>query len=265
MKRCSWLLLLILVVPAFIALGGLLAVRLDWFEPHPVRDERVFIFRDDFENAATFLDLYPKDLSRWHGRQLVPEKNTLDISREKARSGSQSIKCFASVKSNDITSKSDVLREQVHFVKGDHVWSEVWFWLKGGASAEHVFLWDLESSGKWQSPGRRVYLQKGDIIASDLGKWFSSNLFRQPYDRAVPFPTERWVRLRVHLFLSENSDGIMEIWQDDTKVIDARGQTLPTAKAVYDRLEVGLTANGSTEHEHTLYVDDVTISNRVFW
>jgi hypothetical protein len=73
------------------------------------------------------------------------------------------------------------------------------------------------------------------------------------------------VRLRVHLFLSEKSDGVMEVWQDDTKVIDAHGQTLPTAKTIYDRLEVGLTANGSTEHAHTLYVDDVSISNRPLW
>ncbi|WP_395737712.1 heparin lyase I family protein [Prosthecobacter sp.] len=258
-------LLLSLAVLAFIALGVLIAVRLDWFAEYPVRDEKPFTFHDDFEGAATFLDLYPKDLSRWHGRQLVPEQNTIDISREQAHSGQQSVKCFASVKRNDVTSKSDVEREQLHFVKGDHVWSEAWFWLKAGAGSEHVFLWDLETTRKWQSPGRRVYLQKGDIIASDLGKWFSSHIFRQPHGRSSPFPTERWVRLRVHLFLSEKSDGIMEIWQDDIKVIDARGQTLPTAKTVYDRLEVGITANGSTAQEHTLYMDDVTISNRAFW
>jgi hypothetical protein len=137
--------------------------------------------------------------------------------------------------------------------------------LKGGASAENVFLWDLESSTKWQSPGRRVYLQKGDAITSDLGKWFSSSVFHQPPDRALRFPLDRWVRLRVHLLLSEKADGVMEVWQDETKIIDAYGQTLPTVKTIYDRLEVGLTANGSTEHAHTLYVDDVSISNRPLW
>jgi hypothetical protein len=73
------------------------------------------------------------------------------------------------------------------------------------------------------------------------------------------------VRLRVHLLLSEKADGVMEVWQDETKIIDAYGQTLPTVKTIYDRLEVGLTANGSTEHAHTLYVDDVSISNRPLW
>ncbi|MBX7207169.1 MAG: hypothetical protein K1X78_02550 [Verrucomicrobiaceae bacterium] len=257
--------LLSVVLLTVATLAGLLAVRMDWFEPIPARNESAFVFRDSFEKAAVFRDLFPQDLSRWHGIQQVPERNTIDLSTEKAHSGQQSLKCFASVKRNDITSKSDVERELLHFVKGDHVWSECWLWLKGGSSAEHVFLWDLESSHKWQSPGRRIYLQKGDVIASDLGKWFFSNIFRQPPQQAVPFPFDRWVRLRVHLFLSEQSDGIMEIWQDDTKVIDAHGQTLPTARTIYDRLEVGITANGSTEHAHTLYVDDVTISRRAFW
>ncbi|MFZ4764770.1 MAG: heparin lyase I family protein [Roseimicrobium sp.] len=258
-------LLLIIVAVLFVTLAILLAGHLDWFTPVPVRNEHAFTFRDGFENAGTFLDLYPKDLSRWHGWQLVPEGSTNELTTEVVHSGRQALKCFASVKRNDVTSKADVLREQLHFIKGDHVWSECWFLLKGGTSAENVFLWDLESSIKWQSPGRRVYLEQGDVIASDLGKWFSSSVFRQPPDRALRFPLDRWVRLRVHLFLSEESDGLMEVWQDDTKVIDAHGQTLPTAKTIYDRLEVGLTANGSTEHAHTLYVDDVSISNRALW
>jgi hypothetical protein len=255
-------LLLIIAALAVVALAVLLAMRLDWFEPSPVRNESTFTFRDDFENAASFLDLFPKDLSRWHGTQQVPRENPIALSSEFAHSGKQSLKCTAAAKRNDVTAKADVLREQLHFIKGDHVWSQCWFLLKGDASAAHVFLWDLEASYKWQSPGRRVFLQEGDRVASDLGKWFSSSVFSQPSDRAVAFPRDRWVRLRVHLFLSEKADGVMEVWQDETKVIDARGQTLPTAKTIYDRLEVGITANGSTEHAHTLYVDDVVISNR---
>lgn len=65
-----------------------------------------------------------------------------------------------------------------------------------------------------------------------------------------------------HLYLTENDDGRMEVWQDGEKVIAARGQTLPTARTVYDRLQVGLTANSNREQSHTCYVDDVTISNR---
>ena len=70
------------------------------------------------------------------------------------------------------------------------------------------------------------------------------------------------MELRVHLFLSEGGDGRMEVWQDGTKVLDATGQTLPTARTIYDRLQVGLTANGNRMHAQTLFVDDVAISNR---
>jgi hypothetical protein len=171
-------LLLIIVAIGFITLAVLLAGHLDWFKSVPVGNKHAFTFGDGFEDAGTFLDLYPKDLSRWHGRQLVPDESKSELSTEVVHSGQQALKCFASVERNDVTSKADVLREELHFIKGDHVWSECWFLLKGGASAENVFLWDLESSTKWQSPGRRVYLQKGDVIASDLGTTCRSQIDR---------------------------------------------------------------------------------------
>ncbi len=42
--------------------------------------------------------------------------------------------------------------------------------------------------------------------------------------------------------------------------IRTRGGTLPTASTVYDRLQVGITANGNTTDAHRVYVDDVVIS-----
>ena len=46
---------------------------------------------------------------------------------------------------------------------------------------------------------------------------------------------------------------------DDQLLIDGRGQTMPLASAVYDRLEVGITANpvGVTT---ILFSDDIQIS-----
>jgi hypothetical protein len=254
--------LLIAVAVSVITAVGVAAMRLDWFEPQPVRDERAFSFSDGFENAATFRDLFPPDRSRWHGRQLMPDNNAVELTTDVAHSGSHALKCSAVARRGGVTSKADVERAGLHFANGDHVWSECWLLLKGGGTGENVFLWDLETTQKWQSPGRRLYLQSGGVLASDLGKWFRAPTFRQPRDHAVRFPRDRWVQLRVHLFLSDESDGTMEVWQDGAKVIDARGQTLPTAKTVYDRLQVGITANGSTEHAYTLYVDDVVVSNR---
>jgi hypothetical protein len=245
-----------------VAFAGVVSAWLDWWEPRPVRDQRPFTFSDDFESGSTFADLVPKDGSRWHGRQLEPEQNGVELTTEVAHSGKQSLKCYAVPSRSDATSKADIQRGQLAFTEGDHVWSECWLLLKGGSSGEHVFLWDLETSRKWRSPGRRLYLQTGDVVASDLGKWAFAPTFRQPWDRGVPFPKDRWVRLRVHMLLAGGKNGTIQVWQDETKVLDANGQTLPTGKTVYDRLQVGVTANGSREHEHTLYVDDVIISNQ---
>jgi hypothetical protein len=247
---------------ALLAVAGIASVRLDWWEAAPLRDERAFTFRDDFEGASTFADLFPKDGSRWHGRQWIPEENVVALTTEVAHSGRQSLKCRAVASRVGLTSKADLERGGMRFTNGDDVWAQCWLLLKGGGSAGSVFVWDLEASRKWQSPGRRLYLQPGDVLASDLGKWFYAPTFRQPWSRRVVFPRDRWVRLRVHLLLATGKGGVMEVWQDDAKVLDAHGQTLPTAKTVYDRLQVGLTANSSTEQEQTMYVDDVVISNR---
>ncbi len=245
-----------------LTLAAIVSGRCDWWDPPPVHDSAPFVFAEDFENASTLADLFPKDTSRWHGRQLIPEDNVVELTGETAHSGRRSLKCHAAATRGGITSKADLERGGLHFVKGDHIWSQCWLLLQGEGDGASVFVWDLEASRKWQSPGRRLYLQPGGVLASDLGKWLFAPTFRQPWDHGAPFPKDRWVRLKVYLFLSEQADGAMEVWQDDTKVLDGHGQTLPTAKSVYDRLQVGLTANGNPEHAYTLYVDDVIISNR---
>ena len=46
-------------------------------------------------------------------------------------------------------------------------------------------------------------------------------------------------------------------------VLDERGQTLPLASAVYDSLEIGISAHSFGPEPATVYVDDVTISDTV--
>ena len=67
--------------------------------------------------------------------------------------------------------------------------------------------------------------------------------------------------------LSEKEDGVVELWQDGTRIVDARGQTLPLAHSIYNSLEVGISARSISVHSigplpATLYVDDVSISNQ---
>ena len=68
--------------------------------------------------------------------------------------------------------------------------------------------------------------------------------------------------MKAHLKLSEKDDGVIELWQDGTKIVDARGQTLPLAHSIYNYLEVGITAHSTRPRPVTLYVDDVSISDR---
>ena len=224
-----------------------------------------FVFRDGFEHAVKMEDLFPRDFSRWHGWQREAgtgaTANEVALTTERVHSGAQALKCVAAPYDGHTASKADIERGRLRFVKGDDVWFRGSYWLKGGTDASLVFLWDLESTEWRNSPGRRLYLQNGETLASDLGKWWSGKTFRAA--RGAPkFPKERWVELRVHLFLSENNDGRMEVWQDGTKVIDAIGKTLPTARTIYNRLQVGLTANGNRTHPQTLFVDDIVLSNR---
>jgi hypothetical protein len=262
-KRRRSRLLLALLLAAGATATVVASVRLDWWEPVPQPAAEPIGFADGFEHAADLAALFPADGGRWHAAQRQPDSGVVELSPAIVRSGTTALKLYAPAYDGRTASKSDVVRGGLRFVKGDHVWSTAWYHLVGGTDATHLFLWDLEASDKYQSPGRRLYLQAGERLASDLGKWeFGGPTFRQPPGGGVAFPKDRWVRVRVHLFLSDGPDGLMEVWQDDVMVLNGSGQTLPTAKTVYDRLQVGITANGNRRDAQVLYVDDVRISNR---
>jgi hypothetical protein len=158
-------------------------------------------------------------------------------------------------------SKADLQLTGLAFGVGDHVWSSGWYFLENAPDSRWTFLWDLEDSDLMNSPGRRLYLSEGEALASDLGKWWTDEVFRQPWDGFVPFPSGRWVELVVHLYLSQAENGVLEVWQDGALVLFGQGQTLPVRGSVFDRMQVGITANGNTDHAQVLYVDDVTLSS----
>jgi len=91
-------------------------------------------------------------------------------------------------------------------------------------------------------------------------KWLEKPTFKPPKDLDVTFPRNKWVHVKVHFFLSEKADGVAELWLDGKKVIEGKGQTLPFDGVVYDRLEVGISANPK-KTTTVLFVDDVTVSD----
>jgi hypothetical protein len=50
------------------------------------------------------------------------------------------------------------------------------------------------------------------------------------------------------------------MWLDGRQVIGADGPTLPLADILYDRLEIGITANESTTSE--VFVDDMKVDRQ---
>ena len=95
--------------------------------------------------------------------------------------------------------------------------------------------------------------------AKRLGERQPSGAFRKVCHKR----SGRWAR---HAGVSNSSsEGVLEVWQDDSKVLDSHCQTLPTAATIYDRLQTGITAHSSHQNAVTLHVDDVELSNRPLW
>lgn len=232
--------------------------------PAPVKS---FVFHEDFEAAKTMGDLFARKTDSWgrtenEGGQTI-DCNSVLLTSEHTHTGRQALKCIATPSADGKkVSKADIECDGLRFKKGDHVWFSGWFWLPGDTDASQVFLWDLETSQLRNSPGRRLFLQDGESVASDLGKWWNAKAFRQPAATSVKFPKDRWVFVKIHLMLSEGNDGHMQVWQDGVRVLDATGKTLPRAGTIYDRMQVGVTANSRTNRTQTVYIDDVTLSNR---
>jgi len=233
---------------------------------------------DDFENATTVHDLIGIE-REWTsltlqgpGAPTVPDyvklrqqilkregdflDNRVEPSAERAHRGKKSLRVYAVPASRKMPlTKSSLDTELLHFVKGDHFWFSGWFFLEQGRPTTIV---DLECSFVDQGPGMRVLFTEQLRPYMEL-KWMDKPTFKPQKNSDVVFPRSRWVHVKVHWYLSEREDGVAQLWFDGKKVIDEQGQTLPFDGVVYDRLEIGISANpkGTTT---VLFVDDVTVS-----
>jgi len=157
-----------------------------------------------------------------------------------------------------VTAKASLSTELLHFVKGDDVWISCWCRVPADSGMPFTVL-DLETTWIENHPGIRVAIADGRHVCLQL-KSLGNPYYRQPPGQEVDFPRGRWVRLRVHLGLTEAEDGVIEVWQDDRKIIDTRGRTLVLAGAIYNSLEIGISAYNEQRRPATLFVDDVEIS-----
>ena len=238
-------------------------------------------FNDDFEGAETIHDLIgidrgwtsftlqsPKaptveDYVRLRKRILTAQADFLDNriepSGEVAHGGQTALKSYSVPRSGDaVTNKASIGTELIHFVRGDDVWFAGWYYVPV-ESAMPFTLMDLETTWFKEHPGIRIMVFGNKHLGIEL-KWGTKPTYRQPKEREIAFPRAQWVHLKFHITLSERADGVVELWQDGVKIVDAQGQTLPLTHSIYNSLEVGISAHSFGQKASTLYVDDISIS-----
>jgi len=177
-------------------------------------------------------------------------------SKLRAHSGQQSLKCVCPAKaSNMVCSKASIGTGFLYFEQGEHFLFEAWYRIEG--STRPFTLADLESREVKESPGIRLMLFDGNELGVEL-KALDKPKYRQSPGQKVAFPTDQWVNVKWHVLLHPD-DGQVQVWQDDQLVVDQRGPTLPFRGAVYDSLEVGISAHSFGDQTATLYVDDVSV------
>jgi hypothetical protein len=240
-------------------------------------------FADDFEGTQRLADLISlkrgwttcelqspqtpgvNDYVKLRNRILKGEgdflDNRIEPSGEQVHGGKTALKCVAVPPSAGmITAKASLSTELMHFVKGDDVWMSLWCQVPKDSGMPFTVL-DLETTWMHQHPGMRIVISGGKHACFQL-KGFDQPYYRQPKGREVTFPTGQWVHLRSHLKLSEKNDGVIELWQDGQKIIDTRGKTLVLAHAIYNSIEIGISAYNEQGKTSTLYVDDFYISDQ---
>jgi hypothetical protein len=164
------------------------------------------------------------------------------------------LRAYSVAKSSNVPcAKAHIECELLHFVKGDDYWFSGWYFI---ASGMPYTLADLKSAWIKMTPGLRLVLENGEP-QFEL-KWTDKPRYRQSLQPPVKFPTGRWVHIRIHLTLSDRDDGLNELWLEGRQIIRANGRNLPLADAIYNHLEVGITA---ALQEAVVFVDDVEVSD----
>lgn len=180
--------------------------------------------------------------------------NRIDIEKNIVHRGSQSLKFTAVAPNKKIeTSKASIETQLIDFRKGDDVWFEGWYYFEKGIPSG---IMDLESSWLVSYPGPRIWVNPDRALEIEL-KALDKPRYKQT-GTPTPLPENKWVRIVLHYKLSDTSNGIIELWQDNKKIIDARGKNIPFPDIVLSLLEVGISAN-STKDEIIMYVDDISI------
>ena len=134
------------------------------------------------------------------------------------------------------------------------MWFEADYYIQEGMPFTLV---DFENSYFEGSPGPRVVIRNNKL---ELENKFGSKLRFESND-AGTITTGVWFTVKVHLKFSNSENGIIELWKDGENIISTTGVNLPTANAIQNILEIGISA---TNVETTLLMNNLRISDTEF-
>lgn len=256
--------------------GGLLLILPLAAPGTPARADNANGFSDGFE-AQKFLDLFPRDRSRWTHYQSTFPQNKAELTDTQPHSGAAALRLFA-VQSTSKVSKSDVEKEDLELREGQSVKVSAWFLIPPDIDIRNLFLLDIECRNCWpedspypnQSPGIRLKLQDRDGAPTVERRKIGLKDMRNELAQRAALPRGRWFKLEWRIKLGDEESGESQILIDDRAVFQGQGATLPDPQAfmkwnirlrdvLYDRFQVGITANGSSNPIEML-VDTVTFS-----
>ncbi|SRR6266542_3058591 len=185
--------------------------------------------------------------------------NRIEPSSAQVHSGSRSLHAYAVAPNaymnfNGYVSKASLESELMHFKQGDELWFSGWFYIAQGTPRGIV---DFETSYVPEYPGLRILLDDTLHPRVEL-KWATKPTYMAVAGAALP--VRKWVNLVLHAHLSDGADGRVELWMDGRQIISGVGPTLPVSDMLYDRLEIGITANEAGTAE--VYVDDIIVDKQ---
>ncbi|MEP2772179.1 MAG: hypothetical protein ABJH05_08520 [Fulvivirga sp.] len=240
-------------------------------------------FSDGFETSSGELnDLFGPE--RWSNFQQVSPAgatNAVNLATSQQRSGEYSLYLEASPSSAPV-SKMGIEKGGFEFFNKEAIEISAWFYVEGNENLQNLTLIDLECCQCWdpdvpdnQCPGVRLQMSGGnDYLVIERGK-IGLNSISQSTTR---FPRDKWVNIRWILDLSDEADGLSQLYINEQLVIEELGINMPNQEIFgsifaqenidfqlqtplfYERVQFGITAN-STGNPVRLYLDDVQINS----
>jgi len=153
-----------------------------------------------------------------------------------------------------VTGKSSIRTPLLFFENGDDFWFSADFLIQGNIPTT---LADFENEFFEGTPGPRILISNNKLAIEN--KFGNKEVYR--HSRDITVPTDEWFNVKVHLNYSPESDGLVELWQDDVQLISANGVTLPLINSIQNSLEIGISAS---ELATTLFVDNVRVDHESF-